>query len=61
MEAVKREYRLRYSKDLQEAVRDGTKGYWGQFCEGLCVRRMPDDVRRVERVQRVEVDTFRLG
>jgi hypothetical protein len=58
MEAVKREYRLRYGKDLQEAVRGGTKGAWGEFCEELCVRRMPDDVRRVERV---EVDTFRLG
>lgn len=58
MEAVKREYRSRYGKDLHEAVRDGTKGTWGEFCEQLCVRRMPDDVRRVERV---EVDTFRLG
>ncbi len=58
MEAVKREYRSRYGKALQEAVREGTKGYWGEFCEELCVTRMSDDVRRVERV---EVDSFRLG
>jgi hypothetical protein len=58
MEAVKREYRTRYGKELQVAVREGTKGSWGEFCEELCVRRMGDEVRRVERV---EVDTYRLG
>jgi hypothetical protein len=52
MEAIKREYRNRYGKELQQAVRDGSKGAWGEFCEELCVRRMPDDVRRVERVSR---------
>lgn len=48
MEAVKREFRSRYGKDLQHAVADGTKGAWGDFCEELCVRRMGDEVRRVE-------------
>lgn len=43
---------------VQEAVRDATKGAWGEFCKQLCVRRMPNDVRRVERVK---VDTFWLG
>lgn len=61
MELVKKEYRARYGKELQQAVRDGTKGAWGDFCEELCMRRMSDDVRRVERVERVEVDTYRLG
>ena len=61
MEAVKREFRSRYGKELQDAVRDGTKGAWGEFCEELCVKRMGDKVRRVERVERVEVDTYRLG
>lgn len=61
METIKREYRSRYNKELQDAVRDGTKGAWGQFCEELCVKRMGDEVRRVERVERVEVDTYRLG
>lgn len=50
MEAVKREYWSRYGKELQQAVEEGSKGAWGEFCEELCVRRMPDDVRRVERV-----------
>lgn len=54
MEAVKREYRNRYGKELQQAVREGSKGAWGEFCQELCVRRMPDDVRRVERVKAVE-------
>ncbi|KAH8601632.1 hypothetical protein B0O99DRAFT_588823 [Bisporella sp. PMI_857] len=51
MEAVKREYRLRYNVDMQVAVREGTRGQWGRFCEQLCVRRMGDEVRRVERVE----------
>jgi hypothetical protein len=63
MEAVKREYRSRYGRELQDAVRDGTKGAWGDFCEQLCVRRMPDEVRRVERVEKVEVSStsYRKG
>ncbi|KAI9736517.1 MAG: hypothetical protein M1818_006028 [Claussenomyces sp. TS43310] len=55
MEAVKREYRTRYGKELQQAVRDGSRGSWGEFCEELCVMRMPDDVRRVERVEKVQI------
>ncbi|PMD25900.1 Annexin, partial [Hyaloscypha hepaticicola] len=51
MEAVKREYRTRYGVDMQKAVAEGTKGEWGHFCEMLCVRRMPDDVREVKRVE----------
>lgn len=50
MNAVKRAYRERYGKDLQEAVREVTSGQWGMFCRELCIARMPDDVRQVERV-----------
>ncbi len=58
MEAIKKEYRARYGKDLQDAIRNGTKGRWGEFCEEICVKRMGDEVRRVERV---EVSSYRLG
>jgi hypothetical protein len=51
MEAVKREYKIRYGVDMQKAVAEGTKGEWGQFCEMLCVRRMGDEVREVRRVE----------
>lgn len=51
MEAVKREFRTRYGGEMQAAVREGTRGEWGRFCEGLCVRRMGDEVRRVEVVE----------
>lgn len=51
MEAVRREFRGRYGVDLIDAVAKGTSGYWGAFCEELCVRRVPDDVRRVERYE----------
>ncbi|KKY36731.1 putative annexin anxc4 [Diaporthe ampelina] len=51
MAAIKRAYAERYSKDMMEAVRDGTSGEWGQFCQELCISRMPDDVKRVERIQ----------
>lgn len=54
MEAVKREYRVRYHMDMQQAVAEGTRGDWGHFCEMLCVRRMSDEVRRVERIEKVE-------
>lgn len=50
MNAVKRAYRERYGKDLQEAVREVTSGEWGMFVRELCIARMPDDVRQVERV-----------
>lgn len=56
MEAVKREYRTRYGVDMQKAVKEGTRGDWGRFCEGLCVRRMGDEVREVSRVRTREVD-----
>lgn len=53
MANVKIAYRERYGADLQEAVREGTKGEWGQFCQALCVIRMPDDVKRFERVEHI--------
>ncbi|KAE9370870.1 Annexin [Stipitochalara longipes BDJ] len=55
MEMVKREYRNKYGVDMQKAVAEGTKGQWGYFCEMLCVRRMPDDVREVKRVEEYKV------
>lgn len=55
MEAIKREYRNRYGKELRDAVREGTKGDWGEFCEELCVKRVGDEVKRFERVERIEV------
>jgi hypothetical protein len=51
MEAIKRAYSERYGSSLREAVKEATSGQWGQFCRELCITRMPDDVRRVERVQ----------
>lgn len=50
MAAVKRAYRERYGKDMMEAVKDGTSGEWGQFCQELCISRMPDDVKRIEKI-----------
>ncbi|KAI1261551.1 Annexin [Xylariaceae sp. FL1019] len=51
--AVKRVYRERYHEDLSEAVREGTSGEWGLFCEQLVVTRMPDDVKRFETAEKV--------
>lgn len=51
MAAVKLAFRERYEKDLLQAVREGTSGEWGEFCQALCISRMPDDVKRVERVE----------
>jgi hypothetical protein len=51
MQAVKRAYRERYGRELQDAVREATSGDWGVFCNELCIARMPNDVRRVERVE----------
>ena len=51
MQAVKRAYRERYARDLQDAVKDATSGQWGRFCVVLCIARMPNDVRRIERVE----------
>jgi hypothetical protein len=53
MAAVKIAFRDRYGEDLQEAVKEGTKGEWGQFCQALCVSRMPDDVKRFERAEHI--------
>jgi len=50
MALVKRAYRERYREDLSDAVREGTSGDWGAFCEQLVVTRMPDDVKVVERI-----------
>lgn len=47
MEAVKREYRQRYGVELIEAVREGTKGEWGEFCAELCVYRQPTEIKRI--------------
>lgn len=51
MQAVRKAYRERYGRDLQDAVREASSGQWGRFCCELCIARMPDDVRRVERVE----------
>ncbi|KAI1392277.1 Annexin [Hypoxylon trugodes] len=51
MAAVKRAYRERYGVDLAEAVKEGTSGEWGMFCEQLVVTRMPDDVKSFEKVE----------
>lgn len=50
MALVKRAYRERYREDLSDAVREGTSGDWGAFCEQLVVTRIPDDVKVVERI-----------
>ncbi|KAI1411441.1 Annexin [Hypoxylon sp. FL1857] len=53
MAAVKRAYRERYGEELSEAVKEGTSGEWGLFCEQLVVTRMPDDVKSFEKVEAV--------
>ncbi|EXF80682.1 annexin ANXC4 [Colletotrichum fioriniae PJ7] len=50
LEAIKRAYRERYGRDMQEAVREGTSGEWGMFCRELCIYRMPDQVKSYEKV-----------
>ncbi|KAM5346557.1 hypothetical protein ACJ41O_009562 [Fusarium nematophilum] len=50
MRAVKQAYRERYGRGLGEAVREATSGQWGEFCSELCIARMPDDVRRFDKV-----------
>ncbi|KAK1783837.1 hypothetical protein QBC45DRAFT_5332 [Copromyces sp. CBS 386.78] len=49
MSRVKKAYHEHYGKDLQEAVKEATSGEWGEFCGQLCVSRMPDDVKKIER------------
>ncbi|KAI0426902.1 Annexin [Xylaria sp. FL1042] len=51
--AIKKAYRERYHEDLADAVREGTSGEWGLFCEQLVVTRMPDEVKRFEAVEKV--------
>jgi hypothetical protein len=50
MSAVRKAYRERYGVELQEAVRGCTSGLWGTFCEELCIRRHPHDVRTFQKV-----------
>ncbi|KAB5517357.1 hypothetical protein GE09DRAFT_570576 [Coniochaeta sp. 2T2.1] len=50
MAAVKVAFRERYGAELQQAVKEATSGEWGEFCTALCVSRMPDHVKRIERV-----------
>ncbi|RDA91208.1 hypothetical protein CP533_3382 [Ophiocordyceps camponoti-saundersi (nom. inval.)] len=50
MQAVRRAFRDRYGKDLGDAIRDAVSGPLGRFCAGLCIARVPNDVRRVERL-----------
>ncbi|SPJ84316.1 related to annexin XIV [Fusarium torulosum] len=50
MRAVKQAYRERYNRGMRDAVRDATSGEWGQFCGELCIARMPDDVRKFDKV-----------
>ncbi|TGJ78574.1 hypothetical protein E0Z10_g10188 [Xylaria hypoxylon] len=50
---IKKAYRERYHEDLADAVREGTSGEWGLFCEQLVVTRMPDEVKRFEAVEKV--------
>ncbi|KOS22056.1 Annexin A11 [Escovopsis weberi] len=54
MQEVKRAYRERYGQNLQDAVKEATSAQWGLFCSELCIGRMPDHVRRIERVDRGE-------
>lgn len=49
MSRIKKAYHEHYGKDLQEAVKEATSGEWGEFCGQLCVSRMPDDVKKIER------------
>lgn len=52
MAAIKAAYRSRYNRDMQEAIRDATGNKdWGLFCRELCITRVPDDVKRVERIE----------
>ncbi|KAI1632565.1 hypothetical protein F4809DRAFT_653198 [Biscogniauxia mediterranea] len=52
--AVKRAFRERYGEDLTDAVREGTSGAWGTFCQQLCVTRMPSEVKQFDTVATVK-------
>ncbi|KAI0119083.1 Annexin [Daldinia grandis] len=54
MAAIKKAYRERYGEELADAVKEGTSGGWGLFCQQLVVTRMPDDVKSFEKVEAVK-------
>ena len=57
MAAIKAAYRSRYNKDMQEAIREATgSSDWGLFCRELCITRVPDNVKRVERISEIRHD-----
>lgn len=41
------EYRARYGVEMMEDVREGSRGDLGVFLQGLCLRRVEDEVRVV--------------
>ena len=51
---VKKAYRDQYGRDLQEAVKEASRGEWGEFCQALCITRMPDHVKKIERVSDIK-------
>lgn len=54
MVAIKAAYRSRYNKDMQEAIREATSSFdWGLFCRELCISRVPDDVKPIERISEI--------
>jgi len=50
MAKIRKAYREQYGRDLSEAVKDATAGELGEFCLALCIARMPDHVKKIERV-----------
>lgn len=54
MSAVRKAYRERYGRELQDAVREASSGEWGMFCLELCIARAPNDVRRFEKVEYIK-------
>ncbi|KAK0729854.1 hypothetical protein B0H67DRAFT_596163 [Lasiosphaeris hirsuta] len=48
MARVRKEYLDHYGRELKSAVGDATSGELGDFCRELCIRRMPQDTRRIE-------------
>lgn len=51
MSAIRKAYRERYGRELQDAVKEATSGQWGMFCRELCIARAPNDVRRFDKVE----------
>ncbi|KKA31205.1 hypothetical protein TD95_000808 [Thielaviopsis punctulata] len=50
MEEIKRQFQLRYRIELSEALRERTTGDFGRFCRELCISRMPDSIKEIERI-----------